>query len=170
MRDGATCPSQNFNPELLLSKGNTGTKSGAETEVKALQRLPHLGIHPICSHQTQSLLLMPRSACWQEPDMDASWEALLEPYWHRCESLQPAIGLTMGTPMEGLGEGLRSWRSLQHYRKYNNISQQEPSHTPLPELTNQRIHRKTAYVAENSLISHQWERRPLVLWKLDALV
>jgi hypothetical protein len=38
------------NPELLLSKGNTGTKSGAETEGKAIQRLPHLGIHPIYSH------------------------------------------------------------------------------------------------------------------------
>jgi hypothetical protein len=33
---------QNFNPELLLSKGNTGTKSGAETEGKAIQRLPKL--------------------------------------------------------------------------------------------------------------------------------
>jgi len=27
---------KNFNPELLLSKGNTGTKSGAETEGKAI--------------------------------------------------------------------------------------------------------------------------------------
>ena len=26
---------KNINPELLLSKGNTGTKSGAETEGKA---------------------------------------------------------------------------------------------------------------------------------------
>jgi hypothetical protein len=36
---------QNFNPELLLSEGNTGTKSGAETEGKAIQRLPHLPSH-----------------------------------------------------------------------------------------------------------------------------
>jgi hypothetical protein len=27
-------------------------KCGAETEGKAIQRLPHLGIHPIYSHQT----------------------------------------------------------------------------------------------------------------------
>ena len=54
---------KNFNPELLLSKGNTETKSGAETEGKVIQRLLQLGIHPIYSHQTQSLLLMPRSAC-----------------------------------------------------------------------------------------------------------
>jgi len=47
----------------ILMGGNTGTKSGAGTEGKALQRLPHLEIHPICCHQTQSLLLMPRSTC-----------------------------------------------------------------------------------------------------------
>jgi len=34
----------------ILTEGNTGTKSGAETKGKAIQRLPHLGIHPICSH------------------------------------------------------------------------------------------------------------------------
>ena len=39
------------------------TKCGAETEGKAIQRLPHLGIHPIYSYQTQTLLWMPRSAC-----------------------------------------------------------------------------------------------------------
>jgi hypothetical protein len=57
---------KNFNPELLLSKGNTGTKSGgAETEGRTIQRLSHLGIHPIFRHQTQSLLLMPRSAWYK---------------------------------------------------------------------------------------------------------
>jgi hypothetical protein len=46
LRDEATHSSQNFNPELLLFKGNTGTKSGAETEAKTIQRLPHLEIIP----------------------------------------------------------------------------------------------------------------------------
>jgi hypothetical protein len=55
--------SKNFNPELLLSKGNMGTKCGTEIEGKAIQRLPHLEIHPIYRHQTQTLLQMPRSAC-----------------------------------------------------------------------------------------------------------
>jgi hypothetical protein len=55
---------KNFNPEWFLSKWNSGTKSGSETEGKAIQRLPHLGIHPTCRHQTQTLLLMPRRACW----------------------------------------------------------------------------------------------------------
>jgi hypothetical protein len=34
---------KNINPEFLLSKGNAGTKSEAETEGKAIQRLPQLG-------------------------------------------------------------------------------------------------------------------------------
>jgi hypothetical protein len=36
----------------ILTEGNMETKSGAKTEGKAIQRLPHLGIHPIYSHQT----------------------------------------------------------------------------------------------------------------------
>jgi hypothetical protein len=44
----------------ILTGGNMETKCGAETEEKAAQRLPHLGIHPIC--QTWMLLRMPRSA------------------------------------------------------------------------------------------------------------
>ena len=32
---------------------DTETKCGAETEGKVTQRLPHLGIHPIYSHQTR---------------------------------------------------------------------------------------------------------------------
>jgi hypothetical protein len=41
---------KNFNPEMFLSKGKTGTKYGAEIEGKAIQRLPHRSIHPICRH------------------------------------------------------------------------------------------------------------------------
>ena len=38
--------------------GDTETKCGAETEGKAIQRLPYLGIHHIYCHQTQTLLLV----------------------------------------------------------------------------------------------------------------
>jgi hypothetical protein len=38
---------KNIYPEFLLSKGNAGTKSGAEIKGKAIQSLPHLVIHPI---------------------------------------------------------------------------------------------------------------------------
>jgi hypothetical protein len=33
-------------------------------------------IHPINNHQNQTLLGMPTSAYWQEPDIAVSWEAL----------------------------------------------------------------------------------------------
>jgi hypothetical protein len=93
---------QNFNPELFLSKENTGTKSGMETEGKAIQRLPYLGIHPTCRHQTQTLLLMPRSA-----DTAVSWEALPDPNQYRCGCLQSTKGLSTVTTMEELGKGLK---------------------------------------------------------------
>jgi hypothetical protein len=54
---------KNNNGEFLLSKGNARIKSGVESEGKTIQRLPYLGIHPICRHKTQTLLQMPRRAC-----------------------------------------------------------------------------------------------------------
>ena len=59
--------------------GDTETKFGAETEGKAIHWLSHLRILPIYSYQTQTLLWMPTSACWQEPDIAVSWEALPVP-------------------------------------------------------------------------------------------
>jgi hypothetical protein len=67
----------------ILMGANTESKCGAETEGKATQRLPHLGIHPINNHQNQALLWMPRNACLKEPDMAVSREVLPEPYKHR---------------------------------------------------------------------------------------
>jgi hypothetical protein len=124
---------QNFNPELLLSKGNTEAKSRAESEQKAIQRLHHLGVHPICIHQTQTLLLMPRSACWEEPDLAVSWEALPEPHQHRHGCSQHTIKVSTGTPMVELGKDWRSWRGLQPNRKNNNINQPDTT-PPRPQL------------------------------------
>jgi hypothetical protein len=39
----------------ILKGGNMETNCGAETEGKAIQRLPYLRIHPIYRHQTQTL-------------------------------------------------------------------------------------------------------------------
>jgi hypothetical protein len=57
---------QSVDNSLLLRMGNkmpmeglTETKFGAEIEERTVQRLPHLGIHPIYNHQTQTLLHMP---------------------------------------------------------------------------------------------------------------
>jgi len=38
--------------EEILTGGNIQTKSIADTEGKAHQRLPDMEIHPICSYQT----------------------------------------------------------------------------------------------------------------------
>jgi hypothetical protein len=57
---------QNVDTLFLLRMGNkipmegvTETKFKAETEERTIQRLPHLGIHPIYNQQTQTLLHMP---------------------------------------------------------------------------------------------------------------
>jgi hypothetical protein len=47
----------------ILTGGNMETKCGIEIEGKAIHTLPHLGIHPIYSHQTQTQLWMPTSVC-----------------------------------------------------------------------------------------------------------
>jgi hypothetical protein len=82
---------QIFNPEFLVPKGNTGTICVAETERKAIQRLSYLGTHPINRHQTKTLLWMPRSVCWQEPDTAVSWEVLTEPDIYRGRCSQPIL-------------------------------------------------------------------------------
>jgi hypothetical protein len=71
LKDGTTHTSKNFNSECLLSKWNTGTMSEAETEGMAFQRLPHLGIHTKCSHQTLTLsyvkkCLLKTSSLWRK--------------------------------------------------------------------------------------------------------
>ena len=70
---------QSMDTLVLLRRGNkipmrgdTESKCGAETEGKTIQRLPHLGIHPIYSHQTQTLLWISTSACSQELDRTVS--------------------------------------------------------------------------------------------------
>ena len=35
----------------IITEENTDTKCGAETVGKAIQSLPHMVIHPTCSHQ-----------------------------------------------------------------------------------------------------------------------
>jgi hypothetical protein len=107
---------KNINLELLLSKGNEGTKSGAETEGKAIQRLPLLGIHPADIHPTVDTkpkhLLMPRSSCWQELGMAVSWEALPEPDQYRCGYLHPTIRMSVETPVEKLGAGHKEMKGF----------------------------------------------------------
>ena len=156
----------------IFTGGNT--KCGAETEGKAIQRLPHLGIHPIYSHQTQTILLMPRSACGQVPDIAVSLETLPEPDNYRGRCLQPTIGLRNEFPMEELEKGLKELKGFATHRKNNNVGQ--PDHLPrVPRdyTTKQKVHMAgpmtlAIYVAENGFVDHQWKERLLVLGRLDA--
>jgi hypothetical protein len=61
---------QSVDTSILLRRGNkipmegvTEIKCRADTEGMTIQRLPHLGIHPLNNHQTQTLWQMPTSAC-----------------------------------------------------------------------------------------------------------
>jgi hypothetical protein len=91
----------------ILTGRNTETKCGAETEELAIQTLSHLGIHPIYSYQTQTILWMPRSAFWLEPIIAVSWETLPESYNYRSKYSQPTLGLNIGSPVEELKKGLK---------------------------------------------------------------
>jgi hypothetical protein len=64
--------------------------------------LPHLGIYPIYSDQTQTLLRMPTSACWQKPDIAVSGEALTVPDKYRSGCSQPSIRWSTGSTMKEL--------------------------------------------------------------------
>jgi hypothetical protein len=46
----------------IVMGGNTETKFETETEGKDIQRLLHLGFHPLYRYQTHTLLWMPTSA------------------------------------------------------------------------------------------------------------
>jgi hypothetical protein len=110
---------QSVDTFILLRRGNkipmegiTETKYEAETEGMTIQRLPHLGIHSIYNHQTQTLLCMPTRACWQEPDIAVSWEALPVPDKYRSGCSQPSIGLSTGSPLKELEKGSKELKGF----------------------------------------------------------
>ena len=86
------------------------TEIGVETEGKSIQKLSHVGLYPIYCHETQTLLWMPASACWQEPDRAVSWEVLPQPDKYRC--LQATIGLIKGSQVEELEKGLKEMKEF----------------------------------------------------------
>jgi hypothetical protein len=103
---------QSVDISILLRRGNKTpmegvitTKCEAETVRMTSQRLSHLGIHFINSHQTQTLLWMPTNASWQEHDIAVSWEALPLPGKYRSGCSQPSIGQSTGSPMKALEKG-----------------------------------------------------------------
>jgi hypothetical protein len=152
---------QSVDASVLLRRGNKilmirnmETKWGAETEGKTIQRLPHLGIHPIYSHQNQTLLWMPTSACWQELDIAVYWEALPEPDKYRGRYLQPIIGLSMGFPNEGVRERTEGTEGVCYLIGRTTIStnqipqgSQEPN--PQPKSTHGGVHGSSCVYIED---------------------
>ena len=53
---------------------------------------------PICRPQTQIVLLIPRSTCWQRPGIAIHWEALPEPAQYWCVCRQSNIRLSARNP------------------------------------------------------------------------
>jgi hypothetical protein len=53
----------------ISMEGITDTKFGAQIIRRTIKLLPHLGIHPINSHQAQTLLHMPARFCQQDLDI-----------------------------------------------------------------------------------------------------
>ena len=90
--------------------GDTEATFGAGTEGKAIQWLFHLGSHPI-QLLYQTLMWMPTSACWQDPDIAVSWEALPMPNKYRSGCLQPSIGLNR-VPNEGARESTQGTEGI----------------------------------------------------------
>jgi hypothetical protein len=76
----------------IPTEGVTETKFGAESKGWTIQRLPHPGIHPINSHQTQTLLHMLARFCRKNLDIDVSCEAMPAPGKYRSGCSQSSIG------------------------------------------------------------------------------
>jgi len=105
---------EGFYRDMQFSSKNCSylKKTQGQRMKQRLKESPHLRIHPICRHQTQTLLLMPRSTCWEEPGMAVTWEGLPELDQYRCSCSQPTIRLSLETPMEELGEGLKELKGF----------------------------------------------------------
>ena len=78
----------------------------------------------------------------------------------------------MGSPTEELGEGVVELNGSKPHSNNSKLNQPDPSKlsgTKLPTSVHMEgLMAPAAYVAEDCFIWHQWEERPLVLWRFDA--
>jgi hypothetical protein len=143
-------------------------KCRADTEGKATQRLSYLGTLPIYSYQTQTLLWVPRSTCWKEPDMVVSWKALPEPdkYWDGWS--QPTIALSAGSPMKELEKGLKEIKGIATPLKRGRtiVSTNKSSKSPQGLSHQESSAHGSSCIGCRRWPCHQWEERSLVLWRL----
>jgi hypothetical protein len=92
---------------------------------------------------------MPRSACWQEPGIAVTWEALPETDKFRGRCSKPNIGLSMGPPMVSRVEELEKWLKKlkafatpqeEQYYKSNRLPQIYQGLNPQPQSTHGGTH------------------------------
>jgi hypothetical protein len=110
---------QSVDTSVLLRRGNkiamggdTEKTYGSETEGMTIQRLTHMGIHPIHIYQTKTLLWIPTNACCQKPDIAVFRESLPVPDKYSLVCFQPTIGLSTGSPMEVLAKGSKELKGF----------------------------------------------------------
>jgi len=151
---------------MFKSKVKTAIKNGTDTKGKAIQKLLHLGFHPMSRYQTETLLLMSRCAYWQKPAIAIPWEVVpaLDPY--SCRYLQPTIRPCLGTPLEELGEGLKDLREFSPIRK--TLSVYWTPRAPKNKAKTKEYTWREPWLQIHGFHWHQWERRPLVLWRFDV--
>ena len=111
-------------------EGVTETKFGAETKGWTIQRLPHLGIHPIISFQTLTPLHILARFYRKDPDVAVSCETMPGPSKHRSGCSQSANGWITGLSMEELEKVPKELRGLQPHRRNNNMNQPVPPELP----------------------------------------
>ena len=83
--------------------------------------------------------------------------------------MQPTIGLSTGVPDGGVGLGTGGSNSVNGPEPFPRPG------APRDWTTNQRVHMEgpmalATYVAEDGLVGHQWEERPLGLRVFNAPV
>jgi hypothetical protein len=113
------------------------TKCRAETEGKANKRLSHLGIHSICSHQTPTLLWMLRNACWKEPDIAVSWEALARALEIQRRKLAANHWPECRIPNVGVRARTEGAKGVYNPIERTTISTNQTCHPELPGLSHQ---------------------------------
>ena len=109
-------------PEIFLSKARVGTTNGAETEERAIQGLPYVGIHHVCRHQTRHCL------CSQDVLLDTNLlRRFLGKFFQKLTLAD--IRLRSANLVGELGGKVEEQRGWQHHWK-NNICYQD--HPVLP--------------------------------------
>ena len=102
LRDGTTHAAQNFNPEIFVPKGKTGTKYGTDRRKDHPETAPPRDLSHL-QMPNPTLLLIPRMLA----DRSLIWvfpcKALLSLFQFQFRYSQPTIGLSPGTPIEEQG-------------------------------------------------------------------